>query len=83
MGFPFDGSKNGKGGQPAVMFINPNMKNPGRSTNKSSQKVPIIFGMNYKEEEIPPYCVLQTGAENPQIRSHFLKHTPHTSNESN
>lgn len=60
------------------MFINPNVRNPGRPTDKSSQKVSLIFGMTYEEDALPPYCVLQTGAENPQIRSHFLKHTPGT-----
>jgi len=63
MGFSLDGSKNGKGGREAAVLTNPNIPEPKQPTNKSSQKVTCLFGMNFKKEAIPPLFVLASNAK--------------------
>ena len=63
MGFSFDGSKNGKGGRPAALSINPTVPDPKQPTSKSSQKITCMFAMNYENEAIPPMFVITSKAQ--------------------
>ena len=77
MGFSLDGSKNGKGGRPAAMLSNPALMEPDTPTNKSSQKITCMYGINFENEPLPPLFVLTTSAESPRVRGQLVRNMKH------
>ena len=77
MGFSYNGCKNGVRGRKAMYSNNKYLPQPGQASSKSAQKNTIIAGMTFAYEAITPGLVIQSVAENPQIRVRLLKHMKH------
>ena len=77
MGFHFDGSKNGVAGRPAAFATNPDIGDPQQQTNKSSQKITCVYGINYEHEPLPPMFVLSTTADQPRVQSRLIRFMRH------
>ncbi|KAL7546421.1 hypothetical protein ACHAWF_015054 [Thalassiosira exigua] len=58
-----DGSQGARGGQPEVVFFDPNLPNPGKGTSKSSKTTTMITGSNAAGEALPPHFQFQTDAK--------------------
>ena len=69
----FDGSKNGIGGRLPSYYTNPLFGEAGTASAKSSLKVTVLFGANYKNEPIPPLIVFPTAAKSPKIELKLLQ----------
>ncbi|KAL7547200.1 hypothetical protein ACHAWF_012800 [Thalassiosira exigua] len=54
-----DGSEGVRGGQPEIVFFDPNLPNPGKDTSKSSKTTTIITGSTAAGEALPPHVHFQ------------------------
>ena len=68
MGFSYDGYKNGVRGRKTIYSNNKYFPQLGQASSKSAQKNTIIAGITFSYEAITPRIVIQSVAENPQIR---------------
>ena len=72
MPFSLDGSTNGVGGQKPGTNTNLGVTQPGMPTNKSSNRVTIIFGINFASEALPPLIITQSKAKDPRIKAKMI-----------
>ena len=74
MGFHWDGAKNGIGGRVEAMYSNPMVPDAGEASQKSSDKVSILFGATYAGTAMPPLLVFPSKAKAPKMKKSMLDH---------
>ena len=77
MGFSYDGCKNGLRGRKAMSNNNKHLPQPGQASSKSANRNTVMAGMTFAYKAITPGLIIQSVAENPQLRVRLLKYMRH------
>jgi hypothetical protein len=76
MGFSLDHSKNGKGGRPPTGLGANDIKDSGKPDQKSSQRVTLLFTVNFAGEALPGVMILPSSASSLNVNSYLLEQMP-------
>jgi hypothetical protein len=67
---------NGVGGREPMKFTVDGIRDSGEEEQKSSFKCTLLFGMNGRDEALPPLIILPSAAANPRIKKALLSRMP-------